>query len=120
MKSANGRHAAQRVLIIDNRSIMGAGIEALLANSDQLQITGAVPQDENDLVRIIWQFSPDVIILNHQLQLTDPAHLLTLLKEYHSFRLIVVNEDDNTMEIYEKRQITTKHHSDLTTAVQWN
>ena len=121
MKSANGRYTTtQRVLVIDNHSIMGAGVETLLANSEKLQVIGSTPQNEDDLVRDVWQFSPDVIILNHQSKLTNPVRLLSLLDNYRSFRLIVVSEDDNTMEVYEKRQITARHHSDLATAVQWN
>jgi hypothetical protein len=45
---------------------------------------------------------------------------MTLLKSYRSFRLIVVSEDDNTMEVYEKRQMTARRRSDLATAVQQN
>lgn len=120
-KSANGRYTTtQRVLVIDNRSIMGAGVEALLSNSEKLRVIGTTPEDETDLVRHVWQFLPDVIILSNQSQLTDPVHLLTLLNNYRSFRLIVVSEDDNTMEIYEKRQTIASHRSDLATAVQWN
>jgi DNA-binding NarL/FixJ family response regulator len=121
MKSTNGRYTpTQRVLIIDNRSIMGAGIETLLSDTRHLQIIGTAPQDENDLVNDVWQYSPDVIILSNQSQLTDPARLMTLLKRYRSFRLIVVNEDDNSMEVYEKRRVVARQRSDLATAVQQN
>ena len=121
MKSANGRYTTtQRVLVIDNRTIMGAGVETLLSTSTKLQVIGTKPQNEDDLVRDVWQFSPDVIILNHQSELTNPVRLLSLLNNYRSFRLIGVSEDDNTMEIYEKRQVTASHRSDLATAVQWN
>ncbi|MCA9975835.1 MAG: response regulator transcription factor [Anaerolineales bacterium] len=121
MKSNNGRYiGTQRVLVIDNRTIMGAGVETLLSNRINLQVIGTTPKDEADLVRNVWQFSPDVIILSHQSQITNPVRLLSLLNNYRSFRLIVVSEDDNTMEIYEKRQVTASHHSDLATAVQWN
>lgn len=122
MKSANGRFTGiQRVLVIDNRTIMGAGVETLLSNSTKLQVIGTTPQNEDDVVRDVWLYSPDVIILSQKTQLTDPARLLTLLNNYRSFRLIVVSEDDNTMEIYEKRHVTASHHSDLeAAAVQWN
>jgi DNA-binding NarL/FixJ family response regulator len=121
MKSTNGRYAAtHRVLVIDNKSIMGAGVEALLSGSHQFQVVGTTPQDENDLVHRIWQYLPDVIILSHHSGLIEPSRLLDLLKDYHSFRLIVVWEDNNTMEVYEKRQITAREQSDLTTAVRWN
>jgi chemotaxis response regulator CheB len=121
MKSANGRYTTtHRVLVIDNRSLMGAGVEVLLSNSHKLQVIGTVPEDEEELVRAVWQFSPDVIIMSLQTQMTDPVRLLTLLNDYHSFRLIVVSEDDNTMEVYEKRQVRASHKSDLAAAVQWN
>jgi DNA-binding NarL/FixJ family response regulator len=99
---------------------MGAGVETLLSSSGQLQVIGAAPRDEEDLVQNVWRYSPDVIILSNQSQLTDPVRLLDLLKDYRSFRLIIVSEDDNTMEVYEKRQVTARQQSDLMTAVQWN
>lgn len=118
MKSANGRYTTtQRVLVIDNRSIMGAGVETLLSNAGHLQVIGTTPQDETDLVSDVWQFSPDVIILSNQSQLVDPVRLMILLKNYRSYRLIVVSENDNTMEVYEKRQVTARQRSDLATAV---
>lgn len=121
MKSTNGRYTAiQRVLVIDNRSIMGAGVETLLASSGKLQVIGSAPKNEDELVHDVWQFSPDVIILSKQSQITDPIRLLRLLDNYRSFRLIVVSEDDNMMEVYEKRQVTARVQSDLATAVQWN
>lgn len=121
MKSTNGRYTpTQRVLIIDNRSIMGAGVETLLSDTKHFQVIGTSPRDENDLVSDVWQYSPDVIIISSQSQLTDPARLMTLLKRYRSFRLIVVSEDDNTMEVYEKRRVTARQRSDLATAVQQN
>lgn len=121
MKSANGYSAtAHRVLVIDNRSILGAGVETLLSNSGHLQVVGSVPNDEMDLLRHVWRFTPDVIVLSSQSQLTNPIRLLSLLKNYGSFRLIVVSEDDNTMEVYEKRQVTARGQDDLATAIRHN
>lgn len=123
MKSANGRLAtsSQRILVVDNRSIFGAGVEQLLSNTNtqqHLQIAGIVPQDELELIREVWRYSPDVIILSNQSQVTNPIKLISLLKDYQRFRLIVVSETDNTIEVYEKRHIVAKQQTDLLAVVQ--
>lgn len=121
MKSANGHLAAShRVLVVENHSIMGAGVETLLSNTGHLQVAGSAPNNELELLECVWQFTPDVIILNKQSQVTDPIRLLSLLKNYGSLRLIVVSTEDNTMEVYEKRCVTARKQDDLTTAVRYN
>ena len=121
MKSANGRlTASKRVLVVDNHSILGTGVEELLSNIDQLQIIGVNPADEVDLLQDIWQLVPDVIILSDRSSIISPTQLLFQLKYYPSVRLIVVSEDENTLDIYDKRQIMTRQRADLTTAVQSN
>ena len=118
MKSANGRlKASQRVLIVNNRSLIGAGVEKLLSNSGHLQIIGADPQNENDLVKDIWHFLPDIVIMSDQTPFRSPTMLLSLLQNYSALRLIIVSEKDNSLEIYEKRRIETKQIADFTIAV---
>ena len=91
MKSANGRTAtAHRVLVIDNHSIMGAGVETLLSNSGYLQVVGSTPNDEMDLLRHVWRFTPDVIVLSNQSRLTNPIRLLSLLKNYGSLIMMLL------------------------------
>lgn len=119
MKATNGcLTTLKRVLVVDNHSILGASVEKLLSNSKQLQIAGIIPQSELALIEDIWRFMPDVIVLSGRSQLTNPARLLSSLKNYRSFRLIVISENDNTIEVYEKRQITVKEQNDLMEMVQ--
>ncbi len=119
MQSANGRlQASQRVLIVNNHLLMWAGVEKLLStNPGHVQIIGASPQGETDLVKDIWHFLPDVIILSAQSQRFNPTRLLSLLENYGSLRLIAVSETDNSLEIYEKRRIETKQLADLKIAI---
>ncbi len=113
--TAINRHLTtlKRVLVVGNDSILGASVEKLLSNSKHLQIVGIAPQSELALVDDVWRFMPDVIILSNRSQLTNPMRLLSYLRNYCSFRLIVVGESDNTIEIYEKQQITVDGQSDL-------
>lgn len=121
MKSANGHLAmSHRVLIIESHSVMGAGVEALLSSSGYLQVVGSAPQNEMDLLRQIWRLTPDVIVLSQRSQLTGPIRLLSLLKDYGSFRIIVVSEDENVLEVYEKECVVVRRPDDLTTAVGQN
>lgn len=121
MLSTNGRHnPSQRVLIVDNHTIMGAGVKKLLSNTGRLQIVNSTPLAETDLIHDVQLFMPDVIILSNRSQLTTPIRLLSLLKNQNAFRLIVVSEDDNTIEVYDKQQIMAERETDLAKAVRAN
>lgn len=119
MKSANGHLTdLQRVLIVDNDSLLGAEVGQLLSMRRCYQVIIVSPEDEIDLLRDVWRLSPDVVILNNQSRVTNPIRLLSHLKDFGSFRLLVVGEDDNMIEVYEKRRIMAQEGSELTAAIQ--
>ena len=122
MNSGNGRLAKGnlKILVVDNRSILGASMEKLLSSSGHIQIIDIVSENELELVHDIRLFSPDVIVLSDRSRLINPVRLISLLEEFHAFHLIVVSETDNTIEVYEKRQIKVAQHIDLINAVQIN
>ncbi|MCP4424269.1 MAG: hypothetical protein GY803_07260, partial [Chloroflexi bacterium] len=111
---------AQRILIVNNHLLMGAGVEKLLSSSGQSQIIGSSFQSEADLVRDIWHYLPDIVIMSAQFHQITPTRLLSLLENYGSLRLIAVSEKDNSLEIYEKQRIKTESLADLTIAAHNN
>jgi hypothetical protein len=95
---------------------MGAVVEKLLSRTGHAQIVGVTSKNENELVGEIWHFLPDIIIMTDQSQIS-PTGLLSQLTNYHSLRLVVINETCNSLDVYEKRHIETKQLMDFTTAV---
>ncbi len=107
----------QRVLIVGNNSLFHAGLESLL--SDKLNITavGFSLSQADSLVQYIWHILPDIIILSGNTDI-DPVTLLQSLDGYPSVRIIEVDEDQNMLQIFDKRQTIPTSQMDLMAFVQ--
>ena len=108
----------RRVLVVENESLLGTGIEKLLASKANLDVMGVMPADEVDLINIIWSLQPDIVILNKASSLMDSEKLLTLLKDYPTFRILEVSADDNRIRVYDKHEVLTVHTDDLLQIIQ--
>lgn len=102
-----------RVLIVDNQGIMGAGMEKLLSEEPSLEVFGITTESETILVQNIFRLQPDIIILISEFQETTPIRLLNLLYDYGRLRIITVSMYRNVFEIFDKQQITTKNWATL-------
>lgn len=112
-----GSFYIQNVLIVENKILLGASIQNLLANMN-FNVCGIMPQTEIDLIKAIWSVRPDVVILNEDSRLTTPAQLLTQLKTYPNLRLIVVNTNDHTIKIYDQKELKTSAPGSLALAIK--
>ncbi|MCA9874191.1 MAG: response regulator transcription factor [Ardenticatenaceae bacterium] len=107
MESLHGRSLdCNRVLIVDNLPLMGAGLEKLLSAEERLQVTGVTVHSEEELVREIWRNVPDVLILTVESQPIDPFHLWQQLENYGRLRIIQISLHSNTVQVYEMKQFT--------------
>jgi DNA-binding NarL/FixJ family response regulator len=104
-----------RLLVVDDLQILGAGLKNLLSKEEALEVYGFSTQDESALVDEIWRVRPDTIILMAESQLTTPVRLLTLLPDYGRLRIIFLNLDNNIFEIYGRQQITVEDWSSFRT-----
>ena len=94
MNAQTGRSATfNRVLIVDNEGIMGAGLESLLSE-----------ERESDLIQEIKRFQPDIIILILESYGLSPGRLLELLGDYGRLRFILVSIESKMFEVYDKQQ----------------
>jgi DNA-binding NarL/FixJ family response regulator len=96
-----------RVLIVDNQGLMGAGMEKLLSEEPSLEVFGITTESETALVQNISRLQPDIIILILESQETTPIRLLELLLDYGRLRIIRVSLNSNMFEVYEKQQMIT-------------
>lgn len=109
----------QRVLIVENQSLLGAGIEKLLASEPNLHVMGIAPVHEAALLDEINRYQPDVIILDVITRLTNPTKLLAQLQHYPQLKLIIVNGNDNLLQIHHKQQTLITQAADLVTIIQY-
>ena len=114
MKKTNGRSTIfNRVLVVDNQGIMGGGLEKLISHDKDLEVWGIAAQYEQTLVQEIERIQPDIIILILESQLISPCRLLGLLRDYGRLRIIVVSDDSNVMDVYDKQQVTAHNQGSL-------
>lgn len=103
----------QRVLIIENQLLLGAGLQELLSDQTDFDVIGISPNSQDDLVREIRQIQPNVAFLNEDSHLTDANNLLAFLEDLPELRVIVVSANHDVAYIYNKQEIRLYHHTDL-------
>jgi len=103
----------QRVLIVENHLLVGAGIQALLTRQPSLEVCGIVPNRYTDLVDGIQRFHPDVVVLGEGNHLGYLGQLLPLMNDRHRFRILVISPDIDIVRIYEKQEAFATSTSQL-------
>ncbi len=108
---------SSRVLIVENNLLIGAVIENLLAQEEDLELYSTVPENESTLVEEVWQIKPDTIILNDDSKLIKPMRLLTSLINYPQIRVVVVNLNNDSVLVYDQQRTSLMQHDDLTAVI---
>jgi len=83
-----------RVLVIQSKSILAAGITSLLQQQGTFEVA---------LCEEIDRFRPDVIILDASLGPAKISSLLSLLEVHQKLRLLVISLENNKVQVYEKQ-----------------
>jgi hypothetical protein len=95
----------QRVLIVDNQLLVGAGIQALLTEEVDLDVIGSPSLDLEELAQIINSSEPDVIVLDADGHLTRLTGLLPLLNNFSKLQIVVISAQDDLVCVYNKREV---------------
>ena|GEM_PF-1465562 len=103
----------QRVLIIDNDTLLEAGIRSLLEREADLEISTTHASDEAELAAQIQRVRPDVVILEEASNCVPTARLLASLRKFGSVRVVEVSSEHNLMRTYDKNQIWLAKAVDL-------
>ena len=85
----------------------------MLTAETDLDIIGISPSDQLELVQEIRRIRPDVVMLDGDSGLTDPAELLTFLEDSPKLRLLVVSANDHLVRIYNKEEVLAAQASQL-------
>jgi hypothetical protein len=94
----------RRILVIDNGSLLDAGVAKYLVSMANLEVCRAIYTDEESLARDVVRMQPDVVVLFHDkaldrekfIALLDPLNLmnkLQIIMIYLSHNLISAYED---------------------------
>jgi DNA-binding NarL/FixJ family response regulator len=105
----------KRVLVFRGENLLAAGVESLLAREDDLLVLGVtnICEDGFSFDHEIELFHPSVVILDESSLATDFPLLYEILKKYPQLRVIVVDEGDNMVHIFDKQVIMVAQSTDL-------
>jgi DNA-binding NarL/FixJ family response regulator len=92
MAAGQAEHAGRRAtrVVVHEREIVRAGLKAIIASAPDFEVVGeAGPGD--DLLRLVAQAQPDVVLLNPRLPAAGADACARLLAERPSIRILIVS-----------------------------
>lgn len=108
----------KRVLVIQSKHLLAAGILSLLSREADLNVIDATLNDDIDLLEYILNTKPAVLVMDQSTQLTDHTAFISLLHDCPKLRVIVINERNNRMHIYEMQELEVGRAADLVSAIR--
>jgi len=107
-----------RVLIVQSKSILVAGLFSLLQQDGRFEVNSSIYKNKQHLNTVIDQFHPEAVIIDSCLGKSKIGILLTFLESQPQIRILVVNLGDSQVEIYEKQNQAVNYVDDLIRVVQ--
>jgi hypothetical protein len=104
---------SQRVLIVENESLLGAALEHLLTGIAEFQVVGIKAPDEETLIEAIKHIQADVLIFDEVSLLKVSLRFLTKILNYPYLRIVVVNANNDYVQVYYKQEVAISQAADL-------
>lgn len=101
------------VLLIESGQFIGGVIHSLFRDCDRLNVIEAAPANTRELIRMVNQTRPNIVVLDDTIREDYLAPLLRYMRNSDSIRVIVVNTNNNKLDVYEKQQIAVSQRSDF-------
>jgi DNA-binding NarL/FixJ family response regulator len=108
----------KRILVVHGENLLISGVESLLTHESDLTVMGVRNSSRSYFLQEVNQFHPHVIILDESSLLSDLTFLHYLLKNCPDLRVIVIDEGDNLIHIYEKRVVSVAQGTDLINVIR--
>lgn len=106
--------AQTRVILWGREDVISRGVEILLSAQNNLTISRITGEDNYAaLIREIENVEADVIIINPGACLQDPHLPLQLMKDYPGIKVITLNLESSSFEVYNKKRVWMNEISDL-------
>lgn len=107
----------KRVLIIRSSYLLSSGVECLLKEHPELEVTAIENETSTDLVEDVMNKRPEVLILDESTVVANLSRLVELFDKFPEIRVIVVNLENNHMSVFDKRYISIQHLTDFYAAL---
>lgn len=109
-----------RILLAVNHLLLGDILEYLLSNIPAVCVWRAANVNAYGLLQALDQHQPEIIVLDNGLTGENLPHLLHQLLNHDHARIILVNNEENQVHIYDKSTATLSQVADfiaLTTTI---
>ncbi len=110
----------KRVLIINSEDLFSAGLAAFIRSEDGFEVIDKNIINKSALVGAMEEFRPGVLIISERLLVTYLSAIFGCLRDSTALRVIVFNEQENLLQIYEKEEVVVEGASDLIAAIRRN
>jgi DNA-binding NarL/FixJ family response regulator len=108
----------KRVLVFQSDQLLLAGVESLLAREMDMNVSTITLSDGNQLISEIEQFEPEVVVMDENLVLSRFSLILDLFRGFPELRVMVVDDKENLLHIYDKHEVTVRQGKDLVSAIR--
>ena len=107
-----------RVLVVQSKSILVAGLISLLEHDGRFEVTSSIYKTKQHLNNVIDQFQPEVVIIDACLGKSKIGTLFTFLESQPQIRILVVSLGESQVQIYEKQNHPVNFIDDLIKVIQ--
>ena len=108
----------KRVLVVINKLLFGVGLESLLSHEHDLSVKSVPYHSKKLLAEEISQYEPNVVLIDESIRMTHLPTLFDILKGFPDIRVLVVNTQENSIQVYDKQEIQITRSLDFITAIK--
>ena len=103
------------VMLLDGNNILSAGLANLITENQELQFEHVTKVDDVSIMDAINQRQPDVIVITESdpYELTRILELLETTRPDSTWRIMIVRQDSNRIDLYDKRQVMISRRQDV-------
>ncbi len=107
-----------RILIVQSRSILVAGLISLLHEEECFDVESTIYKNKKHLQTEINRYQPEVVIIDACLSKSKISTMLTFLESQPQIRILVVSLRESQIQIYEKQNREVNYIDDLIKIIQ--
>jgi hypothetical protein len=106
------------VLIVENGQLSSAGVKRLLEGDAHLCVISTLFQSEDELIQEIDRRQPEIVVLTADHISAKWPRFRMFFEHQKSFRLLVVDLEEECIDVYDKQKVAVKNASDLLSVVR--
>jgi hypothetical protein len=103
------------VVLLDGNNILSAGLANLITDNQDLQFEHITQVNDASILEAFGRRQPDVVVITE----SDPKDLTRILELLETtqpdgpWRIMIVRQDTNRIDLYDKRQVMINRRQDV-------